>query len=244
MRCGPWSRLKTTATLAVVALLGGQSTAANELTINFREGRVTIVAKDVVIADVLREWARHGSTTIVHGDQLTGSAVTLALEDVPEADALEVVLRGVSGYVASYRALPLPTASGFARIVIVPASQPPSGPAPTPSQVDSIVRSSTGVLQLTTAQPVSAPVGRLPSRENSESASARVAPAGTVAQDAARPSPRFSPVSPLELAAQRRSNALLQETVATSARRSRSGPPAPQYADSPGMPSRAQRPTR
>jgi hypothetical protein len=51
--------------------------------------------------------------------------VTLQLSNVPEAQALEILLRSVSGYVTAPRPVEISTASQFDRIIVMPTSTPP-----------------------------------------------------------------------------------------------------------------------
>ena len=108
---------------------------AGEFELTIQQGRVTLVAQDAPIQDILAEWARIGQTTIVNGEKLTGSRLTLQLIDVPEEQALETLLRSASGYVVAPRATPIPGASRFDRIFILVSSGRPSTRAvraPTP----------------------------------------------------------------------------------------------------------------
>ena len=108
---------------------------AGDLKLTLANGRATIVAVDVPLAQILTEWARVGKTTVVNGDKLVGPNVTLQLIDVPEEQALETLLRSASGYVVAQRAAVLPGASQYDRILIMPTSRPPaaSASAPPPS---------------------------------------------------------------------------------------------------------------
>ena len=47
-------------------------------------GRVTIVAKDATVRQILTEWARVGKTKIVNVERIPGGPLTLELKDVPE----------------------------------------------------------------------------------------------------------------------------------------------------------------
>ena len=116
---------------AVVALTAS-SAAAGELKLTINNGLVTVIAEDVPISRILSEWGRIGQTKIVNGEKLM-TMVTLELVDVPEKTALDVVLRSASGYLAARRAEPLPGASAFDRIMILPFSQPPANSAPMPT---------------------------------------------------------------------------------------------------------------
>ena len=104
---------------------------AGDLRLSIANGRVTLVAQDVSLRQILDEWARVGQTKIVGAEQLTGPSVTLELTDVPEGRALEMLLRSASGYIAKPRSGTV-GASSFDRILIMPASRPPAMSAAAP----------------------------------------------------------------------------------------------------------------
>jgi hypothetical protein len=120
---------------AAVAIGSASVASAGELKLSITNGRVTLVAQDVQVRQILAEWTRVGGTTIVGGDKLVGQNVTLQLVDQPEREALEILLKSAAGYVASQRAQILPNASVFDRILILPTSRPPaySASAPPPA---------------------------------------------------------------------------------------------------------------
>jgi hypothetical protein len=123
------------ATALVIATTAAASpAAAGELQLSMANGRVTLVAKDVTVREILTEWARVGQTRIVNGEKLTGGPVTLELTDVPEAQALDAVLRSAAGYVMAPRLAGSPGSSRYDRIMILASSRPPvvtaSNPAP------------------------------------------------------------------------------------------------------------------
>jgi hypothetical protein len=99
--------------------------AAGELKLTMQGGLVTVVADDVPVSRILAEWSRIGQTKIVNGEKLM-SVVSLELVNVPEKQALDIVLRSASGYLAAERAVPVAGASAFDRIMILPFSQPPA----------------------------------------------------------------------------------------------------------------------
>jgi hypothetical protein len=113
---------------------------ASGLSLTIRDGRVTLVAENVSVQEVLAEWARVGRVTIVNAERLSGPPLTLQLENVPEDDALASVLRAASGYVLAPRAKPMADASRFDRVLILPVSVPPpagdvsAGQAATPGR--------------------------------------------------------------------------------------------------------------
>src|SRR5438067_3086463 len=92
-----------TIALAVPVWLAAAPAARAEVQLSLRNGRVTIVAKDATVRQILAEWARVGRTKIVNGERIPGGPLTLELRDVPEGEALDVLLRSLSGYIAAPR---------------------------------------------------------------------------------------------------------------------------------------------
>ncbi len=114
-------RVKPIIVAAMMVLAGAASTVASaEVQISMQNGRVTVVARDATIRQILTEWARVGQTTIVNLERLSGGPITLQLTDVPEEEALDIILRTVSGYMAAPRAVPITSASHYDRILILP----------------------------------------------------------------------------------------------------------------------------
>src|SRR5258705_1573538 len=103
--------------------------AAGDLKLTLDNGRVTLIAKDVPLRQILDEWARIGKTTIVNGDKLMGPPLTLQLIDRPEREVLDLLLRSASGYIAAQRAVSIADASVFDRVMILPVSRGPVGVA-------------------------------------------------------------------------------------------------------------------
>jgi hypothetical protein len=119
--------------LTVTAILLGWTCAAQaqqSVRLEFNDGKVTLSARDAPLRAILGEWARLGGATVVNGDRVVGQPVTLELTAVPERQALDVLLRGVSGYMIAPRRAGSSGASMFDRILILPTSTPPSNPAP------------------------------------------------------------------------------------------------------------------
>jgi CBS domain-containing protein len=86
---------------------------------------VSIVAKDATVRQILTEWARVGRTKIVNVERIPGGPLTLELKDVPEMEALDVLLRTLSGYMAAPRVSYTPDASQFDAIIVMPTTAPP-----------------------------------------------------------------------------------------------------------------------
>jgi hypothetical protein len=122
----------------ILAVLAAASTASADVHLTIQGGRVTLVAKDATVRQILAEWERVGQTRVINAERIVGGPLTLEMTDVPEQKALDVLLRSVSGVVLLPRAT-IGNLSGFERIIVMPpsASPPPSnslppsaGPAP------------------------------------------------------------------------------------------------------------------
>jgi len=107
------------------------SPALADVHLTMQDGRVSIVARDATVRQILTEWARVGQTRIVNVDRVPGGPVTIELKSVTETQALEVLLRSLSGYILAPRAVAGANMSTFDRIIIMPtlASARPTAPA-------------------------------------------------------------------------------------------------------------------
>jgi hypothetical protein len=124
-------RLKLLRCVFVAAIACGLATAASagDLKMSMQNGRVTIMADNVPLRQILQEWARLGQTNILNIDKVNGPAVSLQLVDTSEKDALDIILRSASGYIAAPRPLAVANASIYDRITIMAASHPPTAVA-------------------------------------------------------------------------------------------------------------------
>lgn len=111
-------------TLAGVLLAAAVPAVAGEVKVSFSNGQVTIVATDASPRQILAEWARLGQVRITNLDRLSGGPMTLQLTDVPEAQALETLLRGTAGFVAAPRAEAVAASSRYDRILLLPGVAP------------------------------------------------------------------------------------------------------------------------
>jgi hypothetical protein len=116
------------ATLLIPALPAG---AQQPVALQFNAGRVTLVTRNAPIRTILAEWARLGGATVVNGERVAGPPVSLELTDVPERQALDVILRGVAGYMLAPRRAGSAGSSTFDRIMILPTSAAPQNSPPT-----------------------------------------------------------------------------------------------------------------
>jgi hypothetical protein len=113
-------------TLAAILLFAHAGTAsAQGVKLEFNDGRVNLSAQNAPIRAILAEWTRLGGTTIVNAERVTGTPVTLELQGVPERQALDIILRGVPGYMFAARQTPGPGASRFDRVMILPTTTAP-----------------------------------------------------------------------------------------------------------------------
>lgn len=132
-----------TVLLTLGALCLTAATATAQVRVTMAAGQVSISAKNATIAQILGKWARVGQTRIVNAERLAGPTVTMELTDVSETQALDILLRGASGYVIAPRAVGNPSISRFDRILIVPTSTAPRAalaPAVAPTPVFQPVR--------------------------------------------------------------------------------------------------------
>ena len=106
--------------VGVAAMLLTASPVFAEFHLTMHDGRVSLVAKDATVRQILTEWARVGGTKIINVEKIPGGPVTLVLENVTEMQALEVLLRPLSGYIAAPRAATATNLSAYDRIIIMP----------------------------------------------------------------------------------------------------------------------------
>ena len=115
-------------------LVPGPAAAADDLELSFDAGRVTVVAKDVPLRTIIDEWARLGDTTFVEASQVSSQPVSVEMLNVPEREALRVLLRSVGGYVVAPRATRQAGVSAYDRVLIMATSRRrarrPSAPTP------------------------------------------------------------------------------------------------------------------
>jgi len=107
------------------------------LQLTMQDGRVTIIATDVPLRQILQEWSRIGQTKIINSEKLAGPPVTLQLVNKSEREALDILLRSAAGYMAATRPEGAEGLSAYDRITILATSKAPTvaaGPVATPPQ--------------------------------------------------------------------------------------------------------------
>ena len=94
-----------------------------ELTFD-NQGRVTIVAQQVTVSEILAEWARKGGTKIQGAERLTGGVIQtpMLFENRPELEVMEALTRQAAGVSIAPRRVGAPGASRFESIHIVATS--------------------------------------------------------------------------------------------------------------------------
>ena len=113
-------------TIAAIALLLVNGVAsAQGVKLEFAEGKVNLSAQNATARAILAEWARLGGTTIVGADRMIGGPISLELSGVTEREALDIILRDVSGYMLAARQTSVAGASRFDRILVMPTTAQP-----------------------------------------------------------------------------------------------------------------------
>ena len=69
----------TVAAVILAATVAAPGVAAGEIRISMDRGRVTLIATDAPLADVLAEWARVGGTLFAGAEAIGGELITLHL---------------------------------------------------------------------------------------------------------------------------------------------------------------------
>jgi hypothetical protein len=118
---------------SVLSVLAAASTASAQVQLTMQGGRVSLSAKNATIRQILAEWERVGQTKVVNGDRIPGGLLTLELPNMPEQQALDIILRTVSGVLFAPRTeLVAGNVSAFAQIILMPPSvAPPPSSSPT-----------------------------------------------------------------------------------------------------------------
>lgn len=167
------------------------------LTLSIEDGLVTLDAQDVTVRQILTEWARVGKTQIINVERIAGGPITLKLEQVPEKQALDIILRSIPGYMAMPRVTLIAGASVYDRILIMAtttavAAVRPQQPAPGFPGMQGMPGAN--VTQLRSMQPAPLSPGMLPDSPDPEDhaqdpAIAAAAAAGLVTVPALNPGP-------------------------------------------------------
>lgn len=92
---------------------------AGDVRVTFANGRVTVIATDATLTEILQEWARVGGSRFVNAEKIpSAERLTLRLENETEMHAIEVLLRPVAGYVIAPRLAAAAGGSSLGNVVI------------------------------------------------------------------------------------------------------------------------------
>lgn len=116
--------MKRLASALLLLIWSASPSWAAGLTLSLQNGLVSLDAQDVTVRQILTEWARIGRTRIVNVERITGGPITLKFDDIPEKQALGIVLRSVPGYMALPRAIPVADASLYDSILVMATTTP------------------------------------------------------------------------------------------------------------------------
>jgi hypothetical protein len=112
--------------LAALAVGLSRPVVAGELKLSMQDGRVTVIADNVPLRQILQEWSRVGQARIVNADKMNGPNLTIQLVNMPERDVLDILLRSAAGYIAAPRPVAMQGAAFYDRITIMATSRPPA----------------------------------------------------------------------------------------------------------------------
>jgi len=118
------SRALTYGFVVSLMLAAALPASAGEVIFSIKDGRVTLVARNAPIADILAVWEKEGRTKIVARERVQGVVTSLEITNQPESEALAIVLRNVTGYIAAKWDVAPSDASIYRCIVISPAPAP------------------------------------------------------------------------------------------------------------------------
>ena len=129
---------RTLFAVALSVVIAAPAFAQQPLKLSFETGgRVTVDATSVPVRTILNEWSKIGGTKVIGADRITGSPVSVKLVNVTEAQALEIILKSVAGYMAAPRNASTTGPSMYDRILVMATTSAPAAasaaarPAPT-----------------------------------------------------------------------------------------------------------------
>ncbi len=82
--------MKCTPLAFAVLMTVASPVAAQQLTLQIEDGKVTLDAVNVPARQILAEWARIGGTKVVGAEKIVGPPLTLKLVGTPERRALDI----------------------------------------------------------------------------------------------------------------------------------------------------------
>ncbi len=124
-------RLSASLSVGLAALLWTAQAEAQHVSLDIRDGAVTLDARGATVRQILAEWARVGGVRVINAEKVGATPVTLLLRDVTERQALDILLREAGGYLLFARREGTPGSSSFEQILVVPVSSAPQAQPPT-----------------------------------------------------------------------------------------------------------------
>jgi hypothetical protein len=121
------------AVLAAMACGLSVPASAQELKLTMQDGRVTLIANNVPLRQIMLEWGRIGQAKVINADKLLGANLTLQIVNQPERDVLDILLRSAAGYIAAPRPTVVANAAVYDRVTIMATSRAPATVASAPS---------------------------------------------------------------------------------------------------------------
>ena len=115
--------------LGVALVLAAPAAGAQTVSLKLHGGLATLDAKGATVRQILDEWQKVGHTQIVNADKVAGPPLTLQLQNVPERQALDIILQSAAGFMAAPRPQFMPDASVFDRVIILASSTAPVAPS-------------------------------------------------------------------------------------------------------------------
>lgn len=116
---------------ALCTVLLSAPAAAQEFELSVERGLVTVRANDARLDDLLRRWSEITGLAVVSKGDISGIRLTLELSSVPERQALDLILRGVAGYVIGELRDPSTGLGAIATLIVVGQGTTPGQVAPT-----------------------------------------------------------------------------------------------------------------
>lgn len=92
---------------------------SRSLVVSCDKGRMTIVADSVALRTIIQEWARVGGVRLVNPQYVSLVPVSVDLRNLPEGEALEVLLRALPGYMLQQRSTESGGASVFEKLAVM-----------------------------------------------------------------------------------------------------------------------------
>ena len=157
---------------------------------------MTVVADSVALRTIIQEWARVGGVRLVNPQHVSPAPVSIDLRNLPEGEALEVLLRALPGYLLQQRSIASSGSSVFEKLAVMAPPATGTGRLAEGQATPGLRASLPGLpADATPDDPLSPPAGEAPPADGAfvqpqgpPAAGAGTAPLGHVATPAqARP---------------------------------------------------------